>query len=72
MKKILLLVAVAMMTTMSVSAQTSVQVGYLLNTQKSKDAYNYYDNDSRRFNLILGGGVWCDIKETVRVKAGHK
>ena len=162
MKKNLLLVAVAMMTAMSVSAQTSVQVGYLLNTQKSKVAgvkssdsysgfmasadynvnltgnlsvapglglgysfdnsdvakykelglfmpidvnyrfpvtddfslsvfagptlyygliskdtapdpsYNYYDNDIRRFEVLLGGGVWCDIKETVRVKAGYK
>ena len=162
MKKVLLMVAVATMTAVSVNAQSSVQVGYLLNTHKSKVAgvkssdsysgfmasadynvsltgnlsvapglgisysfdnsdgakykelglfvpvdvnyrfpvsdgfslsvfagptlyygliskdtatspsYNYYDNDSRRFNLILGGGVWCDIKETIRVKAGYK
>ena len=162
MKKILLMVAVAMMAAMSVGAQTSVQVGYLLNTEKSKvagvkssssysgfmaatdynlnltgalsvapglglgysfdnsngakykefglfvpvdfnyrfpvsdalslsvfagptiyygliskdtstdPAYNYYDNDNRRLGLELGGGLWCDIKETVRVKAGYK
>ena len=33
--------------------------------------YNYYDNDNRQHGLGLGGGLWCDIKETVRVKAGY-
>lgn len=35
-------------------------------------AFDYYENNSKRFELLLGGGLWCDIKETIRVKAGYK
>ena len=31
-----------------------------------------YTKWHRRLSLELGGGLWCDIKETVRVKAGYK
>ena len=39
----------------------------------SKDAFvDYYDHDIKRFELLVGGGVWADIKETIRLKAGYK
>ena len=41
----------------------------------SKDVsrnYSYYDTDNKRFDLSLGGGIWCDIGEVFRVKLGYK
>ena len=35
-------------------------------------SHNYYADDNSRFELLLGGGLWCDIRETVRLKAGYK
>ena len=34
--------------------------------------YNYYDTDNKRFDMSLGGGIWCDINEVLRVKIGYK
>lgn len=34
--------------------------------------HDYYDKESRRFDMSLGGGIWCDIQESFRVKIGYK
>ena len=34
--------------------------------------YDYYKNDSKRFDVALGGGFWLDIMENIRVKLGYK
>ena len=34
--------------------------------------YNYYATDSKRFDVSVGGGLWLDFMETIRVKVGHK
>ena len=34
--------------------------------------HDYYNTESKRFGMSLGGGIWCDIKESFRVKIGYK
>lgn len=34
--------------------------------------YDYYANDSKRFDLSLGGGFWLDIIEDIRFKVSYK
>ena len=34
--------------------------------------HDYYNTESKRFDMSLGGGIWCDIKESFRVKIGYK
>ena len=34
--------------------------------------YDYYVVDNNRFDVALGGGIWCDIGESFRVKLGYK
>ena len=34
--------------------------------------HDYYNTESKRFGMSLGGGIWCDIKESFRVKLGYK
>lgn len=34
--------------------------------------YDYYQTDNKRFEMFLGGGLWCDIREAFRVKIGYK
>lgn len=34
--------------------------------------YDYYESDSKRFDVSLGGGFWLDIVENIRVKVGYK
>lgn len=57
---------------LSVYAGPSLYYGFLSKDTSTDPAYNYYDTENRRFSVELGGGLWCDIKETVRVKAGYK
>ena len=57
---------------LSVYAGPTIYYGLMSKDTSTDPAYNYYDNDNRRLSLELGGGLWCDIKETVRVKAGYK
>jgi hypothetical protein len=35
-------------------------------------AYDYYINDSKRFDVSLGGGFWLDFMDHIRVKVGYK
>ena len=57
---------------LSVYAGPTIYYGLISKDTSTDPAYNYYDYDNRRLGLELGGGIWCDIKETVRVKAGYK
>ena len=34
--------------------------------------YDYFENDSKRFDISLGGGFWLDIMEHIRFKVGYK
>lgn len=34
--------------------------------------YDYFESDSKRFDVSLGGGFWLDIMEDIRVKVGYK
>ena len=34
--------------------------------------YDYYANDSKRFDVSLGGGFWLDIIEDIRFKVSYK
>lgn len=34
--------------------------------------YDYFKEDSKRFDMCLGGGVWMDFMEDIRVKIGYK
>ncbi|MBR6369926.1 MAG: outer membrane beta-barrel protein [Bacteroidaceae bacterium] len=36
------------------------------------DDWDWFDHDMKRFNILLGGGAWVDIKDVIRVKAGYK
>ena len=36
---------------------------------------DYYDEDEGnmgRFDILLGGGIWCDIQDQFRIKVGYK
>ena len=57
---------------LSVFAGPTIYYGLISKDTSTDPAYNYYDNDNRRLGLELGGGLWCDFKETIRVKAGSK
>ncbi len=57
---------------LSAFAGPTLYYGLLSKDTSTDPAYNYYDTDNRRFELELGGGLWCDIKETIRVKAAYK
>ena len=57
---------------LSVFAGPTFYYGLLSKDTSTNPSYDYYDNDNKRFELLLGGGLWCDIKETIRVKAGYK
>ena len=34
--------------------------------------YDYFENESKRFDVSLGGGFWIDVMEHIRVKVGYK
>lgn len=57
---------------LSVFAGPTLYYGILSKDTSTNPSYNYYDNDYRRFEVLLGGGLWCDIQETIRVKAAYK
>ena len=56
----------------SAFAGPTVYYGLLSKDTSTTPAYNYYANDNNRFELLLGGGLWFDIKETTRLKIGYK
>ena len=56
----------------SVFAGPTLYYGLIAKNTSTDPSYNYYDNDNKRFEVLLGGGLWCDIKGTIRVKASYK
>lgn len=57
---------------LSLFAGPTFYYGLVAKNTATSPVYNYYDNDSHRFELLLGGGVWLDINETIRLKADYK
>lgn len=57
---------------LSVFAGPTFYYGLISKDVAEKPSYNYYSDDNKRFDLFLGGGLWCDINETIRIKAGYK
>lgn len=57
---------------LSVFAGPTLFYGLISKDTAPNPTYNYYDNDAKRFELLLGGGLWCDINEMIRLKAGYK
>lgn len=57
---------------LSLFAGPTFYYGLLSKDVAEKPSYNYYSDDNKRFDLFLGGGLWCDINETIRIKAGYK
>ncbi len=56
----------------SLFAGPTLYYGLFCKDISTNPPYNYYDTDNKRFELFLGGGLWCDIRETIRVKVGYK
>lgn len=57
---------------LSVFAGPTFYYGLISKDVAETPSYNYYSDDNSRFDLFLGGGLWCDINKTIRVKAGYK
>ena len=57
---------------LSLFAGPTFYYGLISKDVAEKPSYNYYSDDNKRFDLFLGGGLWCDINETIRIKAGYK
>ena len=57
---------------LSVFAGPTFYYGLISKDVAVTPSYNYYSDDNKRFDLFLGGGLWCDINKTIRVKAGYK
>ncbi|MBQ9201226.1 MAG: outer membrane beta-barrel protein [Bacteroidales bacterium] len=57
---------------LSVFAGPTAYLGILSQSKTGAVTYDYYENDYSRFELLLGGGLWCDIMDLIRVKAGYK
>lgn len=36
------------------------------------DDFDWYDHHKKRFDILVGGGAWVDIKDTFRFKVGYK
>ncbi|MBO7416821.1 MAG: porin family protein [Bacteroidaceae bacterium] len=36
------------------------------------DDKDMFDHGKKRFDILLGGGAWVDIKDVIRLKAGYK
>ena len=56
---------------LSVYAGPSIYLGLSKNGKQGNTTYDYYGNTYNRFDLGLGMGAWCDIKEVIRVKVGY-
>lgn len=57
---------------LSLFAGPTLYYGLLSQETSVFPPYNYYVSDSKRFDVSLGGGLWLDIVETVRLKFGYK
>ena len=56
----------------SLFAGPSLYYGFFSKETGVSPAYDYYANDSKRFDVSLGGGFWLDFMEDIRVKVGYK
>lgn len=56
----------------AIFAGPTLYYGLLCQDVSVNPPYNYYDSEDKRFDVSLGGGIWCDIREVFRVKLGYK
>ena len=57
---------------LAIFAGPTLHYGLLSKDFATNPAYDYYLNDNKHFDMTLGGGIWCDIREAIRVKIGYK
>ena len=61
---------------LSVFAGPTFNLGLMQKTTGDNDyELNYHDEDEGnmgRFDILLGGGIWCDIQDQFRIKVGYK
>ena len=57
---------------LSIFAGPTLYYGLFCKDFSTNPAYSYYDTEDKRFDVSLGGGIWCDISEVFRVKLGYK
>ncbi|MBR4842522.1 MAG: porin family protein [Bacteroidaceae bacterium] len=43
-----------------------------LGLMAKNDDKDLFDNSKKRFDILVGGGAWVDIKDVIRLKAGYK
>ena len=57
---------------LSIFAGPTFYYGLLAKETSTKPHYDYYDKDCKRFDVSLGGGIWVDVIDNIRVKIGYK
>ena len=57
---------------LSIFAGPTLYYGLFCKDISTNPHYDYYDKEDNRFDVALGGGIWCDISEVFRVKLGYK
>ena len=57
---------------LSLFAGPTLYYGLLSQETSVYPPYDYYAYDSKRFDVSLGGGLWLDFVETIRVKVSYK
>lgn len=57
---------------LSIFAGPTLYYGLFCKDVSTNPPYSYYDSENKRFDVALGGGIWCDISEVFRVKLGYK
>lgn len=59
-------------TRLSIFVGPTLYYGLFCKDVSTNPPYSYYDTEDKRFDVSLGGGIWCDIKDVLRVKLGYK
>lgn len=57
---------------LAIFAGPSLYYGLMSKDFATNPPYDYHANDNNRFDMAVGGGIWCDIQESIRVKIGYK
>ena len=57
---------------LSVFAGPTFYYGLLAKETSTNPPYDYYNKDCKRFDVSLGGGIWVDVIDNIRVKIGYK
>lgn len=57
---------------LAIFAGPNLYYGLMSKDFSTNPAYDYYLQDNKRFDMTVGGGIWCDIRESIRVKVGYR